>query len=415
MRSSWLFLIALAGAMPAAAAPPQLKYVVILSRHGVRSPTWDSARLNQYSAEPWPDWGVPPGNLTVHGRALMKIMGGYYRDFLAAFPRDCAGASHAYFWADQAQRTVETAHALAEGMFPGCEAQVHSVGEGKRDALFDPIEAGIAKPDASLSLASVAGRIGPNPEAVIGAHRAAFDALAGILNGKGEAAMSLFDAPMSLTAAASGANMNGPLNTASTLTEDFLLEYTDGMPMAKLGWGRLTEANLEQILALHTAYADLMRRTPYLARARGSNLLNHVLRSLDQAMTGKPVNGAIGQPGGNVLVISGHDTNLSNLSGMLDLSWVLPSYQKDDTPPGSALVFSLWLAPDTGRYSVRVQFLAQTLDQMRSATELSKSNPPPVANVFVPGCSGAEDGYACDWAAFVKAATDAIDPSFVEK
>ena len=37
-----------------AAPPPHLRYVVIISRHGVRSPTWNSARLNQYAAEPWP-------------------------------------------------------------------------------------------------------------------------------------------------------------------------------------------------------------------------------------------------------------------------------------------------------------------------------------------------------------------------
>ena len=47
-----------------AGAPPQLRYVFIISRHGVCSPMWTSERLNQYAAEPWPEWGVPPGNLT---------------------------------------------------------------------------------------------------------------------------------------------------------------------------------------------------------------------------------------------------------------------------------------------------------------------------------------------------------------
>ncbi len=61
----------------------QLKYAVIVSRHGVRSPTWETARLNQYSAEPWPDWDVPPGNLTAHGRTLIQLMGAYYREWLA--------------------------------------------------------------------------------------------------------------------------------------------------------------------------------------------------------------------------------------------------------------------------------------------------------------------------------------------
>src|SRR5262245_63743697 len=47
-------------------APLQLKFALLVTRHGVRSPTWMPDRLNQYSAEPWPDWGVSPGNLTAH-------------------------------------------------------------------------------------------------------------------------------------------------------------------------------------------------------------------------------------------------------------------------------------------------------------------------------------------------------------
>ncbi len=37
----------------------------------------------------------------------------------------------------------------------------------------------------------------------------------------------------------------------------------------KLGWGRLTAANLQQVMTLYTIYADLMRKTPCLARPRG--------------------------------------------------------------------------------------------------------------------------------------------------
>jgi hypothetical protein len=63
---------------------------------------------------------------------------------------------------------------------------------------------------------------------------------------------------------------------------------------------------------------------------------------MQQAATGKEVPGALDPLGTAVLIVSGHDTNLSNLSGMLGLSWRLPAYQTDDTPPGRALIFSLW-------------------------------------------------------------------------
>jgi 4-phytase / acid phosphatase len=206
--------------------------------------------------------------------------------------------------------------------------------------------------------------------------------------------------------------MNGPLRLASTFTENFPLEYASGMSGSRLGWGRLDAAKLQQIMALHTAYADLMRRTPYLAQVWGSNLLSHVLPSLDQAASAKPVKGAMGPPKTALVVISGHDTNISNLSGMLRLSWVLPSHQPDDAPPGGALIFSLWKSASTGRYAVRLQFVAQTLNQMHEATPLSVTHPPPIANLFVPGCSTSAEGYACDWTRFVQAAREAIDSHF---
>src|SRR5262245_27553609 len=113
-----LACVALALAGPQTKAESRLKYAIIVSRHGVRSPTWTLERLNEYSADPWPEWGVPPGNLTAHGRTLMKIMGGFYRDYFASKGLlgrpNCDDAGRSYFWADTDQRTLESGRALAE-------------------------------------------------------------------------------------------------------------------------------------------------------------------------------------------------------------------------------------------------------------------------------------------------------------
>jgi len=356
-------LLALLLALPLAAQTDQLQFAVIVSRHGVRSPTWEPQRLNQYSSAPWPDFGVAPGLLTPHGRTLMKIMGTFYRDHFSALlaQRPCAAA--AYFRADSEQRTLESARALAEGLLPDCQTEIHT-------ADNDPIFQGTT-PDPKLAAAAVAGRTGPQPDALIAAHQPAFDQLNRLLKGSGQTVKSLA--------------------VASTLSEDLLLEYAEGMTGDKLGWGRLTPASLLEVMSLHTAYADLMRRTPYLARTRGSSLLSYILKSLEQAAAGKAP--------ASLLVIAGHDTNLSSLSGMLGLSWLLPSYQPDDAPPGGALIFTLWRSAE-GQYSVRLQFIAQTLDQMHGTVPLSPQNPPAIANVFVPACSSAQEGYPCPLNAF---------------
>jgi len=401
------------------AAPPlQLRYVVIITRHGVRSPTWTSERLNPYAAEPWPDWGVPPGNLTAHGRILMQLMGTYYHEWLSREHllqlQGCGDVGRIYIHADTDQRTIETGHALAETLLPGCTVDVHSVTEGGKDPLFDPIEAGIAKPDGEIAARAVRERLGDNPKQFIELHRAAFQALQVVLAGGG-APKKPIEPPQEITVTATekSVKLNEPWNLASTLSEDLLLEYTDGMQGKDLGWGRLDANTLLRVLDLHAVSSDLTRRTRYLAQARGSNLLDHVLRSMEQAETGKAVPGALGPLGTAVLIVSGHDTNLANLSGMLGLTWRLPGYQPDDTPPGGALIFSLWQQPDTGHYVVRTQYLAQTLEQMRNATPLTLAAPPAKQDVTVEGCEFATASLGCTWETFEKSLEKAIDRRFV--
>ncbi len=87
------------------------------------------------------------------------------------------------------------------------------------------------------------------------------------------------------------------------------------------------------------------------------------------------------------------------LSGLLGLDWVVASHQPNDVPPGGALVFSLWKVSDDS-YSVRVQFVSQTLDQMHNATKVTLQNPPVIVDLFVPGCSTSLEGYPCAWTSF---------------
>jgi 4-phytase / acid phosphatase len=404
---------------PATATPPQLRYVVVISRHGVRAPMWKSDQLNQYSAGPWPEWGVPIGYLTPRGRVLIELMGAFYGDWLSSEGLlrrpGCHDAGRIYIRADKDQRTMETGRALAEALLPGCAIAVHSQLENGSDSLFDPISAGLAKPNPQIATEAVRERLGAHPQELLETHRSAFDALQYVLTGGKSAPKNFLEssAEVSVSPRGKSVELNGPFSTASTLSENLLLEYANGMRGEDLGWGRLNAENLLQILELHTTYADLTRRTAYVARARSSNLLAHVLRSMEQGITGQTVHGALGNVGDAALILCGHDTNLSNISGALGLSWHLQGYQPDDTPPGGALILSLWREPDSGQYFVRAQFMAQTLEQMRSATPLTVSSPPARQDVSIPGCGNVDQSRGCSWQVFKRALQQAIDPAFV--
>jgi len=409
--------------VPSTSKDADLKYVVYISRHGVRSPTGKPAQYNTYSAAPWPDWDVPPGYLTAHGYHLMELFGSYDRLQLAneglLSAKGCEDASSVTFYADSDQRTRETGKAVAEGLFPRCNVPVKSLPEGSNDPLFHPRPSDFGPVDPAMATAAIAGRIGNDPASVTEAYHTQIGAMDKILATCGVAPsapqkrVSLFDVPASLAQGKGEhlAELRGPLTAASSLAENLLLEYAEGMSADHVGWGCVTGANLRSLIDLHTAATDFTLRTPALARIQASNLLDHVVRSLQQAAENKLIPGAPGKPTDRALFLIGHDTNLTSIAGLLGLTWIADG-RRDDTPPGGALVFELWKDNKSGEHSVRAYFTVQTLEQMRASTELILSNPPQRVPVFLPGCSGKD--FSCSWSSFQQTIHGAIDPLHVD-
>jgi 4-phytase / acid phosphatase len=358
----------------------------------------------------------------------MTMFGSYYRLYFAEAgllsPTGCEDANHVHILADGESRTRETGDALAAGLMPGCGLRTQTAG-GEKDPLFSPLAAGIGSPDRALAAASISGRIGANPNALISVYRSAFETLHELLFGcapgvscsaeekPGKESVSKQLSSLEASKGDHSADLRGPLRIGSTLSEDFLLEYVNGMQDKDLGWGRLDVEKLMEVMRLHAAYADLARQTPYVARVQGSNLLAHMLRSMEQSAKGSAVTGSLGHSGDRVLVIVGHDTNISNIAGMLRINWLLDGYQPNDTPPGSALVFELWQQGER-EMAVRTYYVAQSLEQMRKALPLMLDSPPLKSPIFVPGCSNADQKMTCSWNAFQHTLETAIDTAFVK-
>lgn len=403
----------------------QLKFVLVLTRHGVRSPTAKTDKLNAYSAQPWPQWNVPPGHLTERGGQLMVLFGGYYREYFAQqrllHRTGCGDTSRISFLADSDQRTVATGRALAAGLLPGCSVMVQALPSGTPDPLFHSLASGVGRPNHDLAAAALSGRIGDNPAALVDAYNAPLQDMEKILASCNPGAhchpiqKPLLQVPSSVVPGKGDhlVDLQGPLSIASTVSEDFLLEYTDGMPLNQVGWGQVDASKLNELITLHTAHSDLLQHTPYLAGVLASNLMSHILATMQQSIDQKSIAGAVGQPGDKVVFLVGHDTNIATVAGLLGLSWISDG-RLNDTPPGGALVFEVWGPPNSQIYEVRTYYVSQTLDEMRNLTPLTLDKPPLRANVFVPGCSTADKDYPCPWSRFTQQVKRAINPAFVQ-
>jgi 4-phytase / acid phosphatase len=409
-RAAALFalLAALTEALPAAVraqpAPQTPRLVVVVTRHGVRSPTHPD-ELAAYAAQAWPAWEVEAGYLTPHGAALMRQFGSYYRNFYVAeglFPAaGCPEAGSVYIWADVDERTIATGQAIADGLAPGCSIAVdHATTHS--DPLFDPVPA-LGKADPQAALASALGSVGYEPGALAGAYAGALATLEKVLGCKaGCTSLSAVPTTISADAKTGLASLNGGLDLAATAAENILLEYADGKPNP--AWGRVNAATLQQIMQLHALKTRIEHENYYGARAEGSNILTAIDATLAQAVTGAQSDATKAPPSSRFVVFSGHDTTLALLAGLLHLSWLMQGYQMNDTPPGGALVFELY-APAGAAPFVRLFFVAQSLDQMRSGDGLNPGRVP----VYIPGCPSLD----CPLATLHDIVGRAVDPRFV--
>jgi 4-phytase/acid phosphatase len=402
----------------------QLKQVIILGRHNVRAPAAPNSILNNFSAQPYPVFGVDAGILTANGAKLETMLGGYYRLWLTKegllTGNDAADAPLVYFRASVLERTVASAQALAAGLLPAASVNVNHYGPTESDPLFDPIGAGVARLDLQMAVAAVTGRLGGNGDLLTSAYASELALMRSVLFGypasetpvpaRPTGKLDVTTIPIIVTAGTSLFPVNlGGLTAVAAAVDPFIMEYAEGLPVSDVGWGQLTAAGISQLTRLSNLTFDLGNRTPYLAGVESSNLASHVARSMVQAATRNAMTGSLGSPSTKVIVLVASDGNLAAFAGLFQLNFILPGYQPNYLTPGGAVVLQLRQSQSTGEYIVRASYVAQTLDQLRNQTALTLAAPPASAPIFIPGCSDRNAAFDCPLEGFVELERNAID------
>jgi len=397
----------------------ELVRFVMLSRHGVRSPLQTPDELNKWRRSPdpkWPDFGVCRGYLTnPHGANLIKLMGAYYRNYLndqkLYISRQCP-KDDAFIWTDVDQRTRATAEALVVGLGlddgePQCgrlpikgdpiphkedPADCKKVDEDP-DPLFHPTKAEKNLPKCSLDPTKVDRSVGN------------LDDLKRTLKPQLAKAQYILQCCSSNLCKAENpgrqtcelqvlrswiepnpntdpdpqhvsVSVKGGLGDAQSFAEILMLEYAQGFTGQAFGFGRANEADgraneadMLDILKIHTGVFDKVQRASYVAQRQGDNLLYHIAYAVEYGRDPTET-----ERDKKFIAYIGHDTNIANVAGLLNLHWQLYKYPVDDMPPGGALIFEVRKESDNQLF-VYAFFAAQSPDTMREGSKAEAECP----------------------------------------
>jgi 4-phytase / acid phosphatase len=405
-----------------------LKQIIVFGRHSIRASTTDASELQTYSVNDFPVFGVPKGYLTPRGRQAEALLGTYYRDYLLnqglLTGNDQEDAAHSYFRSNSIERSYETAAAFQGSLIPNASESVHSFPFNTPDPVFDPILTGVAQVDPYRAQNEVQA-IFNNGSALASAFSGEYSLIRNVLFNYQPVPQDKTDPTaetVTLTAATATINNNMPLYTGGVINvgglqsvinaaDPFVMQYADGLETA---WGRLTLDQLSQQTRIVSLLFDIQMRSPYLNRVQSSNAASHVLRTMEQAVSGHDVRGAFGNAGSKTVVVISSDGYVAGLAGLLQLHWQLLGYQPDFCAPGGALVFELRQSNESKKYLVRAFYTAQTFDQLRNLTPLTLEEPPATMQLLIPGGSQSATNSDVDFRDFKKLLTNAIDRKYVE-
>jgi 4-phytase / acid phosphatase len=411
--------------------PPQgdLVRFVMLSRHGVRAPLQTKEALNQWRKSPqpdWPDFGVCMGYLTAPGAELMTLMGDDYREnpklLKEAFPGGQCPKDKIFIWSDVDQRTRATAEALLKGLHCSGILIKGDPVPGKSDPCDCAKNANCKKEDPDPLFHPTKSdqlncRLDPEEVKACG-----LDGLAVNLNDQISQVQSMLNCcstelcqkekppltdcklqnlkslvePSSRRSSELQASVKGQLGIAQSFSEILMLEYAQG---SEVGFDDTPKDRVMDLLSIHTGvFKVVQRECPEIATRQGSNLLYHMAYAIAH---GRDPSESEGDK--ELIAYIGHDTNIANVAGLLNLHWKLDEYPEDDMPPGGALIFEVRKHSDN-QLHVYAWFAAQPPDIMRNRTRGAKKWPVSIS------CE--RDG-SCTMDAFLDLVEHALDPVIV--
>ena len=366
----------------------QLKEVVVMSRHNIRSPlTSGGAAHTRVTPHQWFAWTSPSSQLSLRGGVLETEMGQFFRKWLVGeglLPDNYRPeGSEVLFYANSRQRTFATAKYFSAGFLPFANVEIqHKYFEDKMDPVFTPK---FTKMNVKYrqQILDEMQTIHGGPQAWMQSVQPTLTMMENILDmahspaAKNDTTHFRYDDTQFVLEKGDEPKMKGGYKLANSVADALVLQCYESESMTAFGH-QLTEKQWRDICAVKEVYDALLFTTHSAAVNLAYPLVSRIREELHHI-------------GRKFTFLCGHDSNLASIGAALKLRYPETEQALElHTPIGSKLVFEKW-SDGTEEY-VAINLVYQRVGQLQNRTLLSTDEPPMVKPVTIEGLTPNSDG-----------------------
>ena len=366
----------------------ELKEVVVMSRHNIRSPlTSGGAAYMRVTPYEWFKWTSPSSQLSQRGGVLETEMGQFFRKWVVSaglLPDNYRPVGdEVLFYANSRQRTFTTAKYFSAGFLPFANVEIqHKYDEDKMDPVFKAQFTKMNDEYRQQILAEMETLHG-GPEAWMQSVQPTLTLMEEVIDmahspaAANDTAKFRFDDTQFQLEKGDEPKLTGGFKLGYSVSDALVLQCYESEDMAAFGH-ELTEEQWRDICRVKEVHDGLLYSTHSAAVNLAYPLVSRIREELANANR-------------KFTFLCGHDVNLTSIGAALRLN--LPETENAlevRTPIGSKLVFEKW--SDGGEDYVAINLVYPKYKQMHARTLLSLEEPPMVQTVTIEGLTANSDG-----------------------
>ena len=367
----------------------ELKEVVVMSRHNIRSPlTSGGAAYMRVTPYEWFKWTSPSSQLSLRGGVNETAMGQFFRKWVVdegLLPDNYRPeGEEVLFYANSRQRTFATAKYFSAGFLPFANVEItHKLAEDKMDPVFTAQFTKMNDTYRQQVLSEIMALNG-GPQAWMQRVQPTLTLMEQVLDMahspaalQGDTTHFRYDDIQFKLEKGSEPKMTGGYTLANSVADALVLQCYESESMTAFGHELSTE-QWRDICKVKAVYDGLLFTTHAAAVNLAYPLVSRIREELNRTDR-------------KFMFLCGHDSNLASISAALRFNF--PETKdafENRTPIGSKLVFEKW--SDGSDTFVAINLVYASVDQLQNRTLLSTDVPPMVLPVTVEGLSANEDG-----------------------